>query len=400
MALAGGALMGLAKMREVYMPKADQRATLEYVTPDELKLALALVYQDMNNMYEELDARLLMLEGDTGNGGDEMPIKESGPITVTGDGKTIEGYTTIHGGITATNVRGLTIRKNSMALVIDGQRAVNLNGCSQVRIEDLAFGIANAPARRLPREQKGIYMGNCQDIIINRVRGIATGCMFNPVGCQRITITQVEGRDSRCHAMNTNGDPRGYSGQFCQINNSEDVVLDGFSIDNDLDVAATVDNVSVYASRRIKILNGRIVGNTDPTGVGVMIEDGSTEVEVRNVDLAKMSNGATSVYDGSRADFYGIRSRDLYSPCKESQIAKDASGKYVFTGNHNPSSGGGHFFAHPSAAYVAYRNQCRWWTTLANNQVAWDQAKMSAKEWSQENFSMRPPVGLVGFPFS
>lgn len=319
--------------------------------------------------------------------------RESGPMEITGDDKTIEGFTKITGGIKATNCKGLTIRLNNIEMVLGGPYAMVLTNCSGL-IENIAFGLPNAPIRRLPREQKGIFLSSCSEMRINRVRAKNTGCMINPYKSQRIHISNLIGIDSRNYALNSGADPRGYNGALVQFNNSTECILEDFHHKNDLATAGTSDNVSVFKSTNIVVRRGIVDGSTDPAGVGVMVEDGSSAL-VQDVDALNMSNGSFSTYDkGSIATFERCRSRDLYRPVVAPLSVEDPSGKWVFSESYEPMSGGVHFTTGPgsSAAFIA----CVY---HGPGQVAWKEAFMTRKEFRNEDFVPRQPIALTGFPF-
>jgi hypothetical protein len=363
---------------------------LEYVTPDELRAAL-----------EPLEKRLALLEGRppvNGEPGPGIPIKESGPITVTGDGHTVEGFRKITGGIKANNVKGLKLRNLYVEGIIGGSNILDLRGCPDVMIENVFVCIPSVTMRRLPREQRALYASRSDKMTIKRFMMRNTGSIKLDTSHESL-FEEIVGFDMRCHALNSGGDQRGYSGQFIQWNMCNRPILQKFYNKNDLAVSSTVDNISVHATQNARIFEGQIDGNTDPAGVGIMFEEGSKGGFVRDVIVQRVCNGAFMCWDTSAAVFELARSRDHYRPAMESQVAKGADGRYSFTGNREPKSGAGLHFGGAPGSNARYKQALYHHTAGFPRQVAWDTGAIQEDDWDEEDFPVPAPLALTGWPF-
>jgi hypothetical protein len=331
----------------------------------------------------------------------EPVARTSGPITVSGDGKVIEGYTRIDGGIRTTGVcNGLIIRRNRIHMQHGGQHGIEFTGaCPGAIVEGVH--VFNEPfnGRRLPREQRALKVASgSHNMRVSRFMLQNCGGMYF-YRSNGVVVEFAVGLNLRCHALNTGGDPRGYSGQFCQFNESANPILRDFWTFTDLAIGSTVDNVSLHGANGGLVERGVIDGNTDPVGVGVMVEHQTTQqVLVRDVDTLRMGNGGFSGYDGSVVLFERCRNRDFYSePAKEPRIPV-TNGVASWSNDFNFGSNGIHFVGAPGTQ-TRFRS-CKYWGTPGGG-IAWQVGSTGIIEagYSSENFQVRPHIELDGFPF-
>jgi hypothetical protein len=114
-------------------------------------------------------------------------------------------------------------------------------------------------------------------------------------------------------------------GQFVQFSYSDGSKLDGFYNFNSLTGSRTEDNVNVFNSKNVQILNGVIDGNNSPSGVGVLFEGASDGGIVRNVDVIHQSNGGFSSYSNN-VDFFDVRVFDGHMNTASGRGAPDSNG--------------------------------------------------------------------------
>jgi hypothetical protein len=114
-------------------------------------------------------------------------------------------------------------------------------------------------------------------------------------------------------------------GQFVQFAYSDGSKLDGFYNFNSLTGSRTEDNINVFNSKNVQILNGVVDGNNSPSGVGVLFEGVSDGGIVRNVDVIHQSNGGFSSYSNN-VDFFDVRVFDGHMNTASGRGAPDSNG--------------------------------------------------------------------------
>ena len=95
-----------------------------------------------------------------------------------------------------------------------------------------------------------------------------------------------------------------------QFSNSPGGLLEDFSVVNDASISFAEDNINVYESNNVTIRRGLIDGNNSPTGIGVMVENGSNGVVVEDVDCIRMGNGSFTVTNNGTCTWRRCRTRE------------------------------------------------------------------------------------------
>jgi hypothetical protein len=231
-------------------------------------------------------------------------VKRNGSVQTTHDGQVIENLDIYSAG---TGIE--VLHKNVIIRDVrvhhadgDGIRAKNANN---LLIENVEIINTDPPKGQRPEEAgyNNIEIVRSADVTIRdvTVREGSTGIYL--AQSPRAEIAHVDGYDF--HGPY----PRG---QFVQFDHSPDSTLKNFYTRSAAGESHVEDNVSVYASPRVRVENGVIDGNSSRSGVGVMVEDGSAGTIVKNVDVIHQGNGAFSAY-ANNVTFVDVQAFDSFN---------------------------------------------------------------------------------------
>ena len=340
----------------------------------------------------------LVVEGEGQQNADVLTA--SGPVQATANGQVIEGLE-----ITATgtapgvrvNGRSNVVIRNCRIRYANGQ-GVDADNSPNLLIEDVDIACTTAPAAGALASsvRNCIDAFGCDDIRINRarLRDGSTGVYL--LECDRAHVSLIEGYNFRGPF------PRGQVVQFNQCNAP---LLEDFSCENQGNIAWTEDNVNCYGCTNPIIRRGFMRGNNSPSGQGVMIENtvGGSGGLVEDVDVVFWGCGGFSAGEASSGvKFWRCRARDGIDNAPNNSFGRlaydgatvpDWAGWVGALKRGLPISGSEAFFAYRSAPNVEY-HQCQYYN-LPRSGVAWDQSRMSVREFAQVNFTPRAPIRLT-----
>jgi hypothetical protein len=197
------------------------------------------------------------------------------------------------------------------------ERGIFGDGCDNLLIDHCVINCNSAPAAG-----PGVTLGlsNCDNCTDN----ISIGSGIN------VHITNVECRDGYhnifCgNAGNLNGlviqnvncyNPRGklsFGGNAIAVGQSTGIInakISDFYCYMNPTIGWCEDMVSLgSASNTITLKRGCVDGNNSPTGDGIMIENGATNIVVDSVDILNQGNGVAAIYANSIATYKNIRIR-------------------------------------------------------------------------------------------
>ena len=185
--------------------------------------------------------------------------------------------------------------------------------------------------------------------------------------------------------------PRGHCVIFVYSDNSS---LDGFYVKGYREQSHQEDNINAYHSSNVTVSNGLIDGNFSIHGVGVIADEGSDNVTVRNVDVIDYGVAAVGTW---AADDHLVAKNFVV----ENVRAKNGHCDARYGGK--PSSSGLVFTAHPMAENPQFRNVQ--WYNHCQDQISYCMAGASCRKRSggladirEEDFTPREPLELV-FPW-
>jgi hypothetical protein len=333
-------------------------------------------------------------------------LTPSGPVQASANGQVIQGL-----DITATGTAH-GVRVNGFADVIvrncriRHERGKGIYGTNapRLRIEDCDIICIGAPAagENPSSGMNCVEVNSSADVRINRVRGRDGSAIIRMLNCPRPFVSFLEGYDVR------GPNPRG---NLLQWDACHDAVLEDFSIINRGNVATPQDVVSSYQSHNSTIRRGFIHGSNSTNGQCVIFETTPTAHGglVEDVDAVYWGNGAfmsTTIQpiaagQGGGTKFFRCRARDGIRPSPNNSAGNpDYQGNPTpdwqqFVGALNlprPVSGGEAFFAFNTPANVEFHD-CQYFNLPRG--VAWDQARMSVREFALVNFTPRAPIRLT-----
>jgi hypothetical protein len=301
-------------------------------------------------------------------------LTPSGPVRPS-DGAVIENLTILgKPGQPALDARGrrhLVIRNCRIEHPISCH-GVRLVDCPGVLIENCDFLVPDAPpAGPLWRETNAVELSNCSDAVVRRVRSWNSSAAIYVIDSGGVRLEEIEGYDQRGPY------PRG---MLVQFNRCRDSLLQDFSARNDIKVAATGDNVSVYASARCIIRRGLLDGNTDPVGAGVMFEH-SEDGLCEDVDIVRFSNCAFGAYPAKRILFRRCRARESYRPTR---FGEPSSNSIIFAASKEAQD-----IRAVQAVYFAHVNPTN---------LVYDRSRFIEWELVERDFQPRQPVRLGNLP--
>ena len=328
-------------------------------------------------------------------------LTPSGPVQASANGQVIEGLditaTGTANGVRVNGFSGVTVR-NCRIRHATGRGILAISAPS-LRIEDVDILCTGAPAAgpNPNSNMNNVELQSCGNAIVQRVR-----CRNGSSGIYVVTSGAVQVRF--IEGYNFRGPfPRG---QVVQFNRCTAPVLEDFSCENQGNVAWTEDNVNFYGCTNPTCRRGFIRGNNSPSGQGVIVENGTggSGGLIEDVDVVYWGNGAFMANGrSSGVKFWRCRARDGIDNGPNNSVGKaDYQGAAMpdwaaFLGSLRrglPSSGSEAFFAYQTAQRNIEFHQCQHFN-LPRSGVAWDQSRMSVREFAKVNFTPRAPIRLV-----
>jgi hypothetical protein len=318
-----------------------------------------------------------------------ITLTASGPVKSTRAGQVFEYL-----DITATNGTGIEILHNNVTVrfcrIRYGSANANTNafgiyvhGCASPNIHDVEIEQTGPFLNSDPRQSISINRDNIAlenvsgSPVIDTVKGTkgARGIYVLTSPCPGM-IHNVQFDDVR----GTTSDD-GPGGNSIQFNQSPGWTLDDFSFKNG-PTSFTEDNINCGNSPNTTIKTGRIHYNNSPSGVGVLLEFGSDNCLVQDVDCTHMGNGAFSGVQNNGSTFNRGRTRD--------SVNGDLDGRGAPTSNSLSFGALGGSVSFKAGKYY----------NLANpGNIIWDKAHAPNYDITSENFTPRPFKNLT-FPWS
>lgn len=310
--------------------------------------------------------------GGAGTGGapPTCTLKASGPIQVSADGQIVE-----HLRITSSSGAGVQVNghKNvvirNLEILHAGGVGIDISNADDIVIENVSIQHTGAPATgKNPSENLNNI--SCYQSARPRVTGArlsrgSSGVYL--VQCPDSTLQKLEGHDFRGPF------PRG---QLVQWNNSDNGVLEDFSVINPTS-SWPEDNVNVFQSKNVTVRRGMIDGNNSPSGVGVIFDGGPSTGLVEDVDAIRMGNGCFSDYDGGPGVVFR-RTR-----CRENICGDQGRG--------TPLSNALMWAGHTSHTDLKLE-QGEYFKACNPSNLVWPQSSFSVVDLKENDFTIRPPI--------
>jgi hypothetical protein len=302
-------------------------------------------------------------------------LQPSGPIVVTKDAQSVENLDILgipgRAAILVIGKRGVKIRNCRVRHPV-GCHGIELRSCPAALIENCDFSVPAAPGTGpLDRETNAIEISESPDAVVRRVRMRDCSSGVYALHCARLLVKDIEGYNQRGPF------PRG---NLVQFNRCDEAHLENFYAFNDVLVANTEDNISIFQSLNCTVRRGLIDGNNAPSGACVIFENSDDGV-CEDVDAIRFSNSAFSAYPGKRILFLRCRARDSYRP----------------TPRGEPSSKSIVFAASPQALDVRVRDSV-YFAHVNPGNVVWDRSRFVEFDLRYGEFPPRDPLRLTGLP--
>ncbi len=312
--------------------------------------------------------------GAGGSGGAVAPctLTDSGPVKATADGQIIEKLRITSNGDAAISIedfKGVIVRdveiRHSTGVGIEFVNADDL------RIENVSIEFTGAPAKgQNPSDSFNNIAGfQSAGVHINHARVTRGSTGIYLQACPGSALQWIEGHDFRGPF------PRG---QLVQWNNSNDALLEDFSVVDDAS-SWTEDNVNVYQSFNATVRRGLVDGNNSPAGVGVIFDGDTSTGLVEDVDAVHMGNGCFSNYAGADKNIFR-RTRCRDNICTDQGRGLPLSNALMWAGNPTET--------HLRLEDSTYFNSC-------NGNVLWPEESFEVHELTEKDFTLRPEVKVA-----
>ena len=225
--------------------------------------------------------------------GQTLPaLAASGTIKVTAHNTTIENKL-ITGYIECVNYNGLKIK--NCIVNHSGSNGIFVQNCDGLTLEDVKTDLTNSVSGQNPigGEWFALKLNNVRGVaIINRLTMTDTG-VYAVISPANFKFSFIEGHDMR-------GPTSPLRGQLIQMNQcAGDIVIEDFSCENAKDNSRPEDVISIYqcGADKVRIRRGLLDGCNSPSGVMIMVENGTDGALIEDVDVIHHGNGAFSFYD-------------------------------------------------------------------------------------------------------
>jgi hypothetical protein len=238
-----------------------------------------------------------------------LVLRDSSAIKVTQAGQVVENLRiVVQNGpaIEVDNFKNVTIRN----CYIEHQSGygIKFSNADGLKIESVDIKHTGFPhERKLPDITHGNIDGsNSKSVTMSHVRasGGSAGIYLYKSSNARLTTLELK---------NFRGPF--WKGQAIQLNESDDVVVDGFYVENEPAKSWVEDNISIYHSSSGIIRNGVIVGNDAPYGAAIQFEQRQgvdSDGLVDNVVAIGTMNAGFSTYPGFNVIFRRTFLRDNF----------------------------------------------------------------------------------------
>jgi hypothetical protein len=297
----------------------------------------------------------------------------SGPIVVKNDNQVISNLnitTTSGAGIDTNGHSGVQIKNVTIhhggpnpGIYVNGGTGVVISGA------DIVNTAAPASGPNPSSDMNNIACYHSSYMTVNNVRMTKGSSGLFLDGCPNSQLSFIGGHEHRGPF------PRGQLVQFG--NGSNNSSLTDFSEVNDVNTSWTEDNINVYASTGITIARGLVDGNNSPTGVGVIVESGSGNVTVTDVDAIHQGNGCFSIYSGPNVTYKNANCRDNHCTNLRGTPSSNSLAYGVDPGATGPN------LNYESSSYY---NLCN------PRNVVWDASHLTIKRLTSRTFTPRTPI--------
>ena len=246
-------------------------------------------------------------ESSGSDGGDCPPLANSDPVTVDADGVTIEGLRIVSDGEPAIRIdghSGVTIR--DVEIHHRGAPGLVFAGSDDLHVSNVII-VHDGAAQAGPHDtgdQANLDGRDATGVMIDNVRVVSgsSGIVLDNVPGVRLSF--IEGHDVRGP-----GDAA-----FVRLHESDEAVLEDFSIVNPLDTGRPESLIQISSSSDVVVQRGLMDGHNAEFGYGVsfiVVPGQHSGGTVEDVDAVRMTNGGFSCFPwGADITFRRTRARD------------------------------------------------------------------------------------------
>lgn len=244
----------------------------------------------------------------------------SGRVTVTADGQIVENLvvrSTDGPAVRVAGKRGVTLR--NLTIFHEGAAGIELVDAPGATIENVDIYNVGAPPRGKANtaEEVNIACERSRDLTVRNVRLQRGSSGVYLLECPGSRLTGVEGRDFRGPF------PRG---QLVQWDKSNGGRLEDFFAINSVRRSWPEDIVNIYQSHDIAVARGVVDGNNSVSGDGVIVDNGSHDVTITDVDALRQMNGCFGVYGGGGYNVTMTRTRCSDTICRSPRGRPSSNG--------------------------------------------------------------------------
>lgn len=327
-------------------------------------------------------------DSNSSDGGDCPPLVDSDPIVVDADGMTIERVRIESDGEAAIRVdghTGVTIR--DVEIRHRGGPGLVFAGSDDLHVSNVIIVHDGAPEAGPHGSggQANLDGRDASGVVIDHVRVVAgsSGIVLDNVPA--VTLSFIEGHDVRGP-----GDAA-----FVRLHESDDAVLEDFSIINPLDTGRPQTLIQISSSSNVTVRRGLMDGHNAEFGYGInfdLIQGQHGGGLVEDVDAVRMAQGGFSCFPWGRdITFRRTRARD--NICEIVSIEVEGCNEIGPNGGCIPGSGGVSWTASLTSSNVvieesAYFNLCS--STHWPDEVI----EIPAGGLIEEDFELRAPIEI------
>jgi len=341
-------------------------------------------------------------------------LTASGPIDVETDGSTIENLDIPSDDHDKCGIR-IVERKNITV------RNININhagaGICVVRSENVKIQtvrLVNTIDRAGPHCRPGLTVDQCKrtsrnknpeklypadshnNITIRHSSAVSVDTAYLEKGEAGIIAYRTPGVSiNNIHCKDIRGPY--WRGQCVQFQESDNGKLTNFYIQQFLSTSSGHDNVNAFKSENVLVSDGLVDGNWSRNGVGVIADNDSHNMTVKNVDFTHQGVAAVNAWSGPTGDDNGTVPHNFTA---ENIRVKDG---HCDTTWHNipdfgPSSGGLAFAKHPASKNAKFINS-QYWNHCRSEASYFGKLKPSIREIKEAEFTLKEPPISITFPW-
>lgn len=234
----------------------------------------------------------------------------SGPITAAADDQVVENLvirSTKGPALRVVGKRGVVLR--NLTIFHEGAAGIELVDAPGATIENVDIYNVGAPPRGKAdtAAEINILCQGSRDLTVRNVRLQRGSSGVYLLECPHSRLTGIEGRDFRGPF------PRG---QLVQWDKANGGALTDFSAVNSIARSWPEDIVNIYQSHDMTVARGVVDGNNSTSGDGVIVDDGSHDVTITDVDALRQMNGCFAVYGGGGYNVTMTRTRCSDTICR------------------------------------------------------------------------------------